>query len=204
MLEIKNLTLYTRHPILDSFSYAFEPGKLYGLVAANGTGKTTFFRAIMGLIKLKNGTVTIDGEDGEKKRRQLFYFESSEWFDTNLTGKDYLIFIKKKWKSSQNLQEVIDYWGMEDYVTVPIRKYSLGMKQRLLIAMYQVSQAPYLLMDEITNGLDEKSREALFLALKKMTLNGTMIILSSHYKEDILSICDAMITLENQEMKVKE
>ena len=61
---------------------------------------------------------------------------------------DYLRLIKNIWKSGLNLRDEIDYWEMSDYISLPIRKYSLGMKQRLVIAMYFLSQAKCWLMDE--------------------------------------------------------
>ena len=92
----------------------------------------------------------------------LFYYESIEWLDGNLSGMDYLRLIKNIWKSGLNLGDEIDYWEMSDYIRLPIRKYSLGMKQRLVIAMYFLSQAKCWLMDEITNGLDEYYRQKFF------------------------------------------
>ncbi|MDR0199442.1 MAG: ABC transporter ATP-binding protein [Streptococcaceae bacterium] len=203
MLEIKNLTIKTRQPILKNYSGNFEMGKLYGLVATNGAGKTTFFRAIMGLIKYK-GKIRFDGQDIQNEKQNFFYFETSAWLDVNLSGMDYLTFVRREWNSNADISVVVSYWEMEDYIYLPIKKYSLGMKQKLIIAMYQVSQARFMLMDEITNGLDTPSRALLFSALKDMLKQGAGILLSSHYNEDILPICDFLMTLENQEMRVEK
>lgn len=93
---------------------------------------------------------------------------------------------------------------MEDYIRLPIKKYSLGMKQKLLISLYLVSDANYLLMDEITNGLDEESRRILYTTLSQLKQQGKTIILSSHYKEDIEEFCDYLLLLKNQTMEVSK
>lgn len=197
MLEIKDLSVKTRHLIYERVNYVFEPGKLYGIVAINGSGKTTLFRAMMKLIPMSGGSVQIDGKDIDKCRKEVFYYESFEWFDGNLTGMDYLRFVKKMWESDICIEAVVQEWQMEEFVKVPIRKYSLGMKQRLIIAMYLVSDATYMIMDEITNALDETNRQMLFAMLKQQVDRGKMILVSSHYREDIEKICDVMITIKD-------
>lgn len=203
MLSIKNLTIETRHPILTNFSYDFQPGNLYGIVARNGSGKTTFFRTVMGLLPPRSGHISWKGKEPLDKR-DFFYDETSEWFEGHLSAWDYLTFVKAQWQSSVSLDEVIKTWGMGEYVKLPIKKYSLGMKQRLLIALYQVSDAKCLIMDEITNGLDETSRRIFFDVLSGLKQEGKLIILSSHYQEDIEEHCDFILHLKNQLLEVDE
>jgi ABC-2 type transport system ATP-binding protein len=203
MLEIKSLSIKTRQPILEDFSFNFERGKLYGIVATNGSGKTTFFRALIGLIPVVAGSCLYEGKLIEEQKENFFYFENSDWLDKNLSGYDYLKFIKKEWRSQAALSEIVNYWQMQDYIKIPIKKYSLGMKQRLLIGLYQISNADFLLMDELTNGLDEASRQLLFKVLRSFVKDGKTVILSSHYKEDILPLCDYIMTIENRRMEVR-
>lgn len=200
MLAIKDLSIATRQPILDNFSFEFKTGNLYGIVATNGSGKTSFFRGLMGLIPVKSGQVYLNKEINFQK--EVFYYESSEWLDKNLSGFDYLTFVKKEWNSTANIENLINLWEMEEYIKLPIKKYSLGMKQKLIILMYFVSEAQCLLMDEITNGLDEKSRNLLFSMLLKYKNNNKLIILSSHYKEDIEEYCDYILSIQNLKVVV--
>ena len=188
MITLNQVRLKTREMILKDIDFTFEKGNIYGMVAINGSGKTTLFRAISRLISVNSGQITAPSS--------LFYYETIEWFDGNLSGIDYLLYIKNVWNSSQNLENEIEYWEMSDYIHLPIRKYSLGMKQRLLIAMYFMSQADCWLMDEITNGLDEYYRTKFFNRLKEIQTQ-QLIIISSHYKEELMDVCDKIVKIEN-------
>ena len=188
MITLNQVRLKTREMILKDIDFTFEKGNIYGMVAINGSGKTTLFRAICRLISVDSGHIIAPSS--------LFYYETIEWFDGNLSGIDYLLYIKNVWNSSQNLEKEIEYWEMSDYIHLPIRKYSLGMKQRLLIAMYFMSQADCWLMDEITNGLDEYYRTKFFNRLKEIQTQQLMII-SSHYKEELMDVCDKIVKIEN-------
>ena len=188
MITLNQVRLKTREMILKDIDFTFEKGNIYGMVAINGSGKTTLFRAISQLISVNSGKIIAPSS--------LFYYETIEWFDGNLSGIDYLLYIKNVWNSSQNLEHEIEYWEMADYIHLPIRKYSLGMKQRLLIAMYFMSQADCWLMDEITNGLDEYYRTKFFNRLKEIQTQQLMII-SSHYKEELMDVCDKIVKIEN-------
>ena len=188
MITLNQVRLKTREMILKDIDFTFEKGNIYGMVAINGSGKTTLFRAICRLISVDSGHIIAPSS--------LFYYETIEWFDGNLSGIDYLLYIKNVWNSSQNLENEIEYWEMSDYIHLPIRKYSLGMKQRLLIAMYFMSQVDCWLMDEITNGLDEYYRTKFFNRLKEIQTQQLMII-SSHYKEELMNVCDKIVKIEN-------
>ena len=188
MLRLTHVTLKTRQIILQDVDFTFEKGRIYGLLAINGSGKTTLFRAIINLIPISSGHIAAPPS--------LFYYESVEWLDGNLSGMDYLRLIKNIWKSDLNLRDEIAYWEMSDYISLPIRKYSLGMKQRLVIAMYFLSQAKCWLMDEITNGLDEYYRTKFFNRITEIH-SQQLIIISSHYKEELMNICDKIVKIEN-------
>lgn len=187
MLRLTHVTLKTRQVILQDADFTFKKGRIYGLLAINGSGKTTLFRAMSKLLPLSSGHIAVSPS--------LFYYESVEWLDGNLSGMDYLHLIKNIWKSNLNLRDEIAYWEMSDYISLPIRKYSLGMKQRLVIAMYFLSQAKCWLMDEITNGLDEYYRQKFFDRLAQIDRQEQLILLSSHYKEELVNVCDTIVTI---------
>ncbi|ERL64427.1 ABC transporter ATP-binding protein [Schleiferilactobacillus shenzhenensis] len=186
MLTVQKMMLATREPILQDFSFDFSLHNFYQIEAENGTGKTSFLRALTGLIRLTNGKVLYDGHPFFQKREDVFYFEDGSWLNPNLTSADYLSFVKRQWGSSVDLNAERQFLGVEEFQNVPIKKYSLGMKQKLIIAMYFVSGAKYLLMDEITNGLDEHSRMVLYQRLStEISEHNKCILLTSHYGSEL-------------------
>lgn len=200
MIELINLTIETRHPILTNVNYTFHDNIIYGIVAENGTGKTTLFRTMVNLLRAKDGDILFDGMVAEKRMQDIFYFESVEWLDRNLSGLDYLRFVKNIWKSNVDIIQIIEEWDMSEYIKIPTRKYSLGMKQRLVIGLYLASDAKYLIMDEITNGLDEDNRKHFFKQILDLKSQGKTILLSSHYKDEIIAYCDTVLQIQNHEL----
>ena len=179
-MSIKNGSL----DILQSSDYTFNNG-LNLLVAHNGMGKTTLLRALVDLIPSKKDSITFDDKPLKDSRGDIFFYEKPEWFDDNLNAWDYLRFIKSKWNSSIDVMDVIKEFNMTTYYKKPIRKYSLGMKQRLLIGMYAISDAKIWLMDEINNGLDVESRKILYEFLERAKQQHKTMIVTTHYKSEI-------------------
>lgn len=200
MIELQNITIKTRHTILKDVSYIFKDETIYGIIAINGSGKTTLFRTMMDLIKLDKGTILYGGSPIEKQLGRIFYFENIEWLDKNLSGLDYLDFVKASWNSDIDVRKVIEEWKMDEYVKLPIKKYSLGMKQRLIIGMYIVSDANYMIMDEITSGLDEDNRKLFYQNVEELKRKKKTVLISSHHKEDIMNICDTVLKIENEKL----
>lgn len=197
MIELKNVSIETRHSILNHVNYKFDDGKIYGIIAINGSGKTTLFRTMMNLRKAKEGNILFDDQLVDDIRGQVFYYESLEWLDKNLTGLDYLNFVRNSWKSNIDMKKIVSAWEMDEYINLSIGKYSLGMKQRLIIGMYLVSDAKYMIMDEITSGLDENNRKRFFKQLQDLQKIGKTILISSHYIDEIAEACDTILEIKD-------
>ena len=200
MIEIRDLTLTLREPILKNANFNFRNGKIYMLHALNGTGKTSVLRTMVSLLAPSSGQVLFDGKPFANVKSQVFYLETSDWFDKNLSGFDYMQFVKNEWQSNQDLQEIINRWEMNNYVKTAIRKYSLGMKQKLVVALYELSDAQYLLMDEINNGLDSDSRQILYQELVNLAKQNKLIIMASHYQDEVTGIVDDTLTLKHHQL----
>ncbi|WP_297815530.1 ATP-binding cassette domain-containing protein [uncultured Lactobacillus sp.] len=201
MIKVENLTITTRQPILKNFSANFESRKIYQIAAENGMGKTTFLKALCNLIRYQ-GSIEFNSQPYSKCKQEVFFFEENNWLDTNLNSWDYLNLVKKLWGSDCDLNKEIKFWGIDQFVYLPIKKYSLGMKQKLIIAMYFASDAQYLLMDEITNGLDANSRTTFYTRVNELIKNSDKcIILTSHYANEIKSLDNlTKLKLENLTM----
>lgn len=201
MIKVENLTITTRQPILKNFTATFKTGNIYQIMAENGAGKSTFLKALTQLVNYK-GAITFDNMPFNQAKEKIFFFEENNWLDSNLNSLDYLQFVKDSWHSQHDIDTELNFWGIDQFAKVPIKKYSLRMRQKFIIAMYLVSDAQYLLMDEITNGLDEKNRNKLYSRLNDMvTLNDKCIILTSHYANEINNLHNVTkLKLENLTM----
>ncbi|AQY52258.1 ABC transporter ATP-binding protein [Listeria weihenstephanensis FSL R9-0317] len=205
MLKIENLTLTTREKLLEEVNAEFELGSAYGLVAPNGSGKTTLLRVLAGLTKAEAGRIYLE-EDNEvldlvSSRKKIFYYETSDWLDRHLSAWDYLQFVNEKWADGKvDIEEIIKYWDLSDFVKLPIRKYSLGMKQKTVLAMYAVSNTNYWLMDEPMNGLDEANQKRFTGFMEESKKRGTCIIFSSHQNDSLHSISDKIYYISNKKL----
>ncbi|WP_161843039.1 ABC transporter ATP-binding protein [Candidatus Enterococcus huntleyi] len=187
--------------LADRIEFDLHKGRIYGLSAPNGSGKSTLLRTIAGVRNEKIGHAKLIEKDqklsAKEVKKLIYYFESSTWFNPALSGWDYLQLVCGLWKSDKKyIKEAIDYWQMDSFIHTPIKKYSLGMKQKVLLSLYMVANADYWLLDEPTIGLDRASikRFEELLAIKKA--EGKAILFSAHESEEFFSICDQQFRLE--------
>lgn len=197
MLKLNNVSIETRHPITKNLSFSFNRNMIYGIIAPNGQGKTTLFRCITGLEKIVNGQILLEGESVYYQRKKIFYLETTNWIDQNLNCHDHLSFVKKAWQSKIELKNVIQKCQLQEFSRIPIRKCSLGMKQRLIFGMYMISDADYLLYDEILNGLDSDSRDLFIKEILALRNAGKMVIITSHYQNELMKFCDQILFLKD-------
>jgi len=200
MISIQKLTIKTRFTILEDASFNFKTGEIYGILAPNGSGKTTLFRALNNLVPLNTGIISINNKPVNTVKKDIFYFETSDWFNKHMTGKDYLEFVKAEYNSPITISDALSKFDITEFINIPIKKYSLGMKQKLLITMYILSDADYLIMDEITNGLDDSSRTIFLSILEDLHQAGKTILISSHYKHDLQQICTQFVELKDKKL----
>lgn len=204
MLELIDVSIETRHPIAKHLSYLFDKQNIYGVIAPNGSGKTTLFRSIVGLHPIQKGKILINHQPVNQQRNKIFYLETPDWLDQNMTSLDYLSLVKKEWHSQVAVDSIIERCQLSRFIKLPIHKYSLGMKQRLIFALYLISDAEILLFDETLNGLDTETREIFHSEIIKLAQADKLIIISSHYHEELHKICTKMLRLHNFQLEEGE
>ncbi|ERL64959.1 ATP-binding cassette domain-containing protein [Schleiferilactobacillus shenzhenensis] len=203
MLSVNDLSFsFKKNVIFDQVSFSINDGELVGLVAPNGTGKTTLLKLLCGLLPTAATTLTLNGIHLYQHRtaylRQLFFLENSNQLYADLTVADHLTYVRSMWHSAVDIAGVVDSLGMAGYYRKKIKTLSLGMKQHVLLAMYLVSDAQTLLIDEPLNGLDPTSIqqfERVFLALKQQ---GKSMLISSHQMDSVGRVSDRVFFLQNQ------
>ncbi len=191
----KTTKFFGKSQVLINIDLQIEKGDLYGLLGPNGAGKTTLINIISGLITPSSGQIIIkNSSDNSKDNSPLIgvLFENPSFYEY-LTGKENITLLARL-KGCYKKKEIIDLLNLvslSDETNKPLRKYSLGMKQRLAFACALLGNPDILLLDEPTNGLDPEGIQTFLLILKELTtVNKKTVIISSHQVHDIESICN--------------
>lgn len=192
--------------ILNNISFEMVSGKIYGLKGQNGAGKTMLMRAMCGLIRVTSGKVTIDGEIIGKDisfPRSLGILLESPGFINGYSGYKNLktlADIRKK-VGREEIMETLTRVGLDPNEKKPFKKYSLGMKQKLGIAAAILESPDFIILDEPTNALDEKSIAVLKELLRELKEQERVILISCHDTENLLEMADTVIELSGGELK---
>lgn len=201
-LEVKNLTKSIKgKPIVGGVSFSIEEGKIIGFVGPNGAGKTTTMRMIMGLIKPDTGSVVICGndllDDRKKALGNISGIIEKPCFYGDFTGRDNLLFMAgiSENKDESYIEDIIALLDMKDYIDNKSKTYSLGMQQRLGIALALMNKPKILILDEPLNGLDPIGIRELHNIFPKLAASGTAVLISSHILKEIEADCDECIML---------
>lgn len=191
--------------VLNNINLYFESGKAYGLKGRNGSGKTMLLRAISGLILPDKGTIKIDdkilGDDLSFPPSVGVLIENPGYIP-ELSGKENLRNIAdiKSVVSDKEINEIMKYFDLEPESKKPVKKYSLGMKQKLGLCMAFMEDPELILLDEPMNALDEKAVNDLKDLILKKEKEGKLIIIASHDLEDLEELTDEIIEMQNGEV----
>ena len=181
--------------ILCDIDLELKSGLVYGIVGRNGSGKTMLFRAMSGLMKLTRGRVEYDGQELKKDFDVLpslgITIEHAGMYPefTGLQNLKILARIKGN-ISEAEICDAIERVGLDPADKRIVKKYSLGMKQRLAIAQAVMEKPEVIMLDEPTNGLDEDGVSMIRQIISEERERGSIVLLASHNKEDINLLAD--------------
>lgn len=193
VLKTENLTkVYSRRPVVNKINLQIKKGDIYGFVGRNGSGKSTTIKMIVGLTKPTNGGMELFGSknlnEGRKKVGTVIEYPSLYPYMTARQNVEaHRIFLGVKDKSVTD--EVLDIVGLNDTGKKKAKNFSLGMKQRLAIALALIGNPEFLFLDEPINGLDPLGiRDIRDLILKLNKERGITIMISSHILDELIKI----------------
>ncbi|GHU43448.1 putative ABC transporter ATP-binding protein YybJ [Clostridia bacterium] len=195
-IEIRNLCKTIKNAvILEDINLKLESGNVYGFVGKNGSGKTMLFRSLAGLVHPTSGEVVINGKILHK---DIAFVENLGLIIENVglypefTGfKNLKLLAKINNKiNDEQIKATIARVGLDPEDKRTVKKYSLGMRQRIVLAQALMESPDVLLLDEPTNGLDEAGTELIRSILREEVKRGALIAIASHDKEDIAFLCD--------------
>lgn len=201
-LEIKDYTKIIKDKvILDHINLSLKSGNVYGFYGRNGSGKTMLFRAISTLIFPTEGDVLIDGksiikEDYDLRNFGILIEEPSFYpYLTGLENLSLLYTINHK-KDDAYLLSLMKQLDLDAVANKKYKEYSLGMKQKVKILQAIMEKQKIVILDEPTNGLDEKGVEVVRNMIRELKKKDTLILIASHHKDDLKILCDKIFKID--------
>lgn len=207
MIEINNLVKrYGSLVALDHLSLNIREGEIFGLLGPNGSGKTTAISCMLALLKYDKGTIQIFGKemspDNYEIKQQIgIVLQNVAVFDelTVYENIDYFcgLYVKDKARRKQLVEEAIQFAGLEDYRKMRPKKLSGGLLRRLNIACGIAHKPRLIIMDEPTVAVDPQSRNKILEGIQELNRQGSTIIYTSHYMEEVEQICTRIAILDH-------
>lgn len=207
MIEIKNLVKrYGSLLALDHLNLTIQEGEVFGLLGPNGSGKTTTINCLLALLKYDKGSVTVMGRpmrpDSYDLKREIGVVMQDVAVFEQLTVQeniDYFcgLYIREKAKRRQLVEEAIQFVGLEDYVKMRPRKLSGGLQRRLNIACGIAHRPRLIILDEPTVAVDPQSRNKILEGILELNRQGSTIIYTSHYMEEVEQICSRIAIIDH-------
>ena len=207
LIELKELNKsYGAVQALNGLSLSVPKGSFFGLLGPNGAGKSTALRIICTLIIADSGQVRVAGKDASENpsaiRKELGYVAQEVALDKILTGRELLNFQGDLYHLNRDyrdfkISELIERLDMSSWIDRRSGTYSGGMKRRLDLASGLLHQPTLLVLDEPTVGLDIESRTIVWDFLRELRAEGTTILLSSHYLEEVDALVDDMAIIDH-------
>lgn len=198
IISVRNLNKrYGKKIVLDNLNMNLKKGAIYGLVGKNGAGKTTLIRMILSLANIDSGEIELFGKIDEKEKllehKKIGNIIETPAFYSFFTAKQNLEYyrIQRGIVGEKSIDEVLEMVGLGDVGNKKFKKFSLGMKQRLGLALALLGEPELLILDEPTNGMDPMGiREVREVLLKLNKLNGVTILVSSHILGELSQLAD--------------
>lgn len=199
MLKVQHLNKsYGHQQTLFDVTFSCQTGHIIGLIGANGAGKTTIMRTILGLTHY-DGQISIGQE-------QLIFNQNAHPNEVGalieapglypyLTGRDHLKLFSNK-TDSVKIEQLITDFDLAKFVDLKTHKYSLGMKQKLGIALAFLNQPRLIILDEPFNGLDTQATQALRAIISKASSTGTTFLISSHILSELQRLVDDLVVIK--------
>lgn len=201
--EIKNVSKrFGDETVVREVSLSLEPGKIYGVAGKNGSGKTVLFKMIIGFLKPTAGEIFVGGKEIGRDTdfaEDVGIIIETPGFLGGFNGYknlEYLAGIKGQ-IGKDEIRKSMEQTGLDPDSRKKVKKYSLGMRQRLGIAQAIMEHPKFLVLDEPMNGLDRAGAAKMRELFRQLKGEGVTILLSSHHGEDMEELCDEVYEMED-------
>lgn len=204
ILDVKNLSKsFGKRRILSDINIKIYEGDIVGLIGPNGAGKTTLIKSITSLYKIDSGSIIICNFDIKKELEEALskigcIIENPDMYN-DLTGRNNIEIVKllNNIKDNDYIEKMIDFVKLRNRIDEKVKKYSLGMKQRLALICALIKKPKLLILDEPTNGLDPKGIKEFREMIKKISVEDNIsVLISSHILKEVENICDKIVIIK--------
>ena len=207
IIQIENLVKrYQNLVALDHLTLSIREGEIFGLLGPNGSGKTTAINCLLALLRYDKGTITVFGKNMTPNsydiKMQIGVVMQNVAVFEQMTVReniDYFcgLYIRDKAKRRQLVEEAIAFTGLEDFTKMRPKKLSGGLLRRLNIACGIVHKPRLIIMDEPTVAVDPQSRNKILEGIVELNRQGSTIIYTSHYMEEVEQICTRIAIIDH-------
>ena len=201
VINVKGLTKsYNGKTVLNSLDLSVKAGTVFGLLGANGAGKSTAIECMLGTKKADSGEVLLLGENPQNRRRSLFQkigvqFQEGD-YQTEIRVSELCEETACLYRHPADWRELCNRFGIGDKLKCAVKSLSGGERQRLFIVLALIPEPELVFLDELTTGLDAKARRSVWKILEELKQQGLTIFLTSHFMDEVEALCDEICILK--------
>ena len=191
---------YDGKTVIDHLNLSVKRGTVFGLLGANGAGKSTTIECVLGTKQADGGTIRLLGQDPKKKHRALFQrigvqFQEGD-YQKEIRVAELCDETASLYSHSADWRVLCQQFGIGDKLRAPVRSLSGGERQRLFIVLALIPQPELVFLDELTTGLDARARRGVWKTLEGLKEQGLTIFLTSHFMDEVEALCDEICILK--------
>ena len=191
---------YNGKTVVDHLNLSVKSGTVFGLLGANGAGKSTTIECMLGSKQADAGTVRLLGQDPKKKRRALFQrigvqFQEGD-YHKEIRVSELCEETASLYRNPADWHALCEQFGIGDKAKVAVKSLSGGERQRLFIVLALIPQPELVFLDELTTGLDAKARRGVWKTLEHLKEQGLTVFLTSHFMDEVEALCDEICILK--------
>lgn len=194
---------YVENEVVKNLTLNVKRGEILGLLGANGAGKSTSIECILGTRKADTGTVSILGMSPKKDRKTIFENVGVQFQEANYQNEIRVNELCEEtmalYKQPADYLELLKKFGIDQYLKSPVKSLSGGQRQRLFIILALIPNPEIVFLDELTTGLDTRARREVWKTLEILKQNGLTIVLTSHFMDEVETLCDRVCILKKGE-----
>lgn len=204
LIKVEQLSkAYGELMAVKNLSFTVKRGSVFGLLGANGAGKSTTIECVLGTKKLDSGSVSILGLSPFANRKELFekvgvQFQEAS-YQENIQVGELCEVTASLYKNPTDYKRLLLQFDIADKIKTPIKELSGGQIQRLFIILALIPNPEVVFLDELTTGLDARARRDVWQILSQLKNNGLSILLTSHFMDEVEALCDTICILKRGE-----